>query len=829
MKAINKIREQKNLSKYDFGGWVKDKALTASLGPAGWLGDAISGGKLSNYLNENSGTYLTAAGAVGGALAGNPMIGMQAGQQANNMLGFEQDKLNAQNRKLKANQIISQNESIYTRGYPSTNINQNELRQMAHGGYSDANAELEKGEPFRTPDGKIYKVSDNAPTHAQGGVQLNLPQGTEILGKNTIMGQQFKKLGSSLKRAQDRADKILNEPSTNLSRQTALRNLNNVQRQWDSLMNIQESQKAEETMGKYPTGGSIKSYSKKNLNTFERVGTDYDEMYSYKFNPNDSTLHEKYYYGKPDSTFMFERLGNQYYGEVNKPNSQPIIYDESNPIPAEALKRTNTAIKNIKQYPTGGKVTKSVEEFNKKYGTDYVSLGDFTKYNMGQGTASQDYEKLLQMMTSQPNYQQLEKRAEIAGIQKDINAVQNLISNPVKPYEYNEREELENAAQKMYAKGGKIKKYSTGGWSKEEVSWMNNLPDSFYEGFAKSQPKIAGQDVSYDIPALKKYTENVLSGQDKYLGGNEWSSYPAMKNYYQNDYSKNYTIAGRSKNTLAPMVPKSMYQDKGVQESGISGKMPISSVDPNALAPVRSNAPGTVLNTDKFASIGNAGWQDYLMGAGIAAPALYNLVRGLFEKSARLDANKYRNPYESEALGALRNNKYNYDIDPILREIRTGNNIADYNSKNYSRSTGEMLNRMQANVAQRNRSVTDAYTQKYNIENQANMQSKNAYANALLGAGQNRAANTQNIDMWNMQADAAKRNMIGTALSQGQQGIQQYIGMRNQNRNDQLRMAALQQALQNYNMNPALYGQILQAGIMGGGNWNWNQPILTTK
>jgi len=54
------------------------------------------------------------------------------------------------------------------------NINQNELG-YAYGGIHGfqkgmPTAELEKGEPFRTPDGQIHQVPVGAPSHAQGGI-----------------------------------------------------------------------------------------------------------------------------------------------------------------------------------------------------------------------------------------------------------------------------------------------------------------------------------------------------------------------------------------------------------------------------------------------------------------------------------------------------------------------------------------------------------------------------------------------------------------------------------------------------------------------------------
>ena len=63
-------------------------------------------------------------------------------------------------------------------------------------------------------------VKTNAPTHAEGGVSLNLPQGTEILGKNNIPGtdKQYKEVGRKLVKAQNKALQTLSDPQVdNLS------------------------------------------------------------------------------------------------------------------------------------------------------------------------------------------------------------------------------------------------------------------------------------------------------------------------------------------------------------------------------------------------------------------------------------------------------------------------------------------------------------------------------------------------------------------------------------------------------------------------------------
>jgi hypothetical protein len=118
-------------------------------------------------------------------------------------------------------------------------------------------AELENGETFQTPGGPIQQVNGN--THAQGGEDYMLPEGTAILGKN--MSKEYKKkfkvLGQQLKRMQDKSTKLMNSDATPIAKRTAKMMLDKIQNQYDQLVNEQEMEKGNQ-MGmpeQYATGG----------------------------------------------------------------------------------------------------------------------------------------------------------------------------------------------------------------------------------------------------------------------------------------------------------------------------------------------------------------------------------------------------------------------------------------------------------------------------------------------------------------------------------------------------------------------------------------------
>lgn len=123
-----------------------------------------------------------------------------------------------------------------------------DYKQYAKGGYiadsnMTANSELEDQEIFRTPQGGMFQL--NGATHAEGGIPMNLPQGTEILGKNKIPGtnKSFKEYGAKLMKDYNKYTKILENKPTGLARKTAERMLDNINQDYSDTMQLQESMK----------------------------------------------------------------------------------------------------------------------------------------------------------------------------------------------------------------------------------------------------------------------------------------------------------------------------------------------------------------------------------------------------------------------------------------------------------------------------------------------------------------------------------------------------------------------------------------------------------
>lgn len=130
-------------------------------------------------------------------------------------------------------------------------------------GYNQPNAELETDEVYRLPNGQIQDVPENTPSHERGGIEMQLPPGTEILGEGKYQGEEFKDLGQKLERLYKKHQKILKNRPTPLAKSTSEKMLNKVQKQYSNLMQEQEQKRGNGTLNKqeYKYGGEVKKYS----------------------------------------------------------------------------------------------------------------------------------------------------------------------------------------------------------------------------------------------------------------------------------------------------------------------------------------------------------------------------------------------------------------------------------------------------------------------------------------------------------------------------------------------------------------------------------------
>lgn len=120
----------------------------------------------------------------------------------------------------------------------------NNYQQYAMGGQSNnPNAEVEGDELMRYPDGSTQLM--NGPSHENGGIPVNIPQGTEIFSDRLKLPGSKQTIAEEAKKyATDKEDKILsNKKSTSIAKNTAKLSSQFKQQKLDELFNAQEQLK----------------------------------------------------------------------------------------------------------------------------------------------------------------------------------------------------------------------------------------------------------------------------------------------------------------------------------------------------------------------------------------------------------------------------------------------------------------------------------------------------------------------------------------------------------------------------------------------------------
>jgi len=118
----------------------------------------------------------------------------------------------------------------------------NNYQQYAMGGQSNnPNAEVEGDELMRYPDGSTQLM--NGPSHENGGIPVNIPQGTEIFSDRLKLPGSKQTIAEEAKKyATDKEDKILsNKKSTSIAKNTAKLSSQFKQQKLDELFNAQEA------------------------------------------------------------------------------------------------------------------------------------------------------------------------------------------------------------------------------------------------------------------------------------------------------------------------------------------------------------------------------------------------------------------------------------------------------------------------------------------------------------------------------------------------------------------------------------------------------------
>lgn len=182
------------------------------------------------------------------------------------------------------------------------------------------------------------------------------------------------------------------------------------------------------------------------------------------------------------------------------------------------------------------------------------------------------------------------------------------------------------------------------------------------------------------------------------------------------------------------------------------------------------------------------GLSSLVSGAASLAPIMSNL----FTSSPEAVPANY-NPYATAITNTMGRRRYN--IDPLLRDIETNRNVANYAASQQRTNTGQDMAFRLQNAIATNKAIAAARA----AESNANNQYKAEYANAMNNLGQQWVQATNLASELNARNRATARNIRRTGLSQLSQWAQNRELMSNQRSRDNAMLK--------------LYDPFLQAGF----------------
>lgn len=185
---------------------------------------------------------------------------------------------------------------------------------------------------------------------------------------------------------------------------------------------------------------------------------------------------------------------------------------------------------------------------------------------------------------------------------------------------------------------------------------------------------------------------------------------------------------------------------------------------------------------------GNFDFGELASGIASLAPIMSNL----FTSSPKAVPANY-NPYATAITNTMGRRRYN--IDPLLRDIETNRNVANYAASQQRTNTGQDMAFRLQNAIATNKAIAAARA----AESNANNQYKAEYANAMNNLGQQWVQATNLASELNTRNRATARNIRRTGLGQLSQWAQNRELMSNQRSRDNAMLK--------------LYDPFLQAGF----------------
>ena len=232
---------------------------------------------------------------------------------------MKQLQKDANNRIITKNRIGGPNRSI---GLVQTNTD----NLYPYGGeitndQMNPNAELEKEEQFRTPQGITGGV--DGPEHSEGGIEVNLPEGTQVFSDRLKLdGKTYAKRAKSLN---NKIAKLEKKPETQATKNSIML----LDQQLDDLFNTQEAMKEEKMAKKmFAKGGIIPAHNVRIMKVGGLTHYDGEEGPSVVINDPNKQLK----YGFEDQTSKFAPAQPVQTVVDNYGVSRPTVSGATNPV-----------------------------------------------------------------------------------------------------------------------------------------------------------------------------------------------------------------------------------------------------------------------------------------------------------------------------------------------------------------------------------------------------------------------------------------------------------------------------------------------------------------
>ena len=313
---------------------------------------------------------------------------------------------------------------------------------------------------------------------------------------------------------------------------------------------------------------------------------------------------------------------------------------------------------------------------------------------------------------------------------------------------------------------------------KSFVDWRNNR-NTFNNSLITATPSQENIDLGVEnsnkYPGFSVPTSAIDTTGSKYF---------VPKSTQENQYAQSYT----GLNPIEPITSSSINKNQPVDNSELQSDS--TNTGNNNTETSTNNIPTSTSNVDSKNSQSynnsisqNSGSGDawgYINKAGIAAGRLMDYIPGLYDLGRGRESIDYLNANDYTMNNRM--DPYKYNIDPQFRQARENSIISRYNNANRNTNTGSDMAYGQAVDMNRNKTISDLYSGKYNMDKASSADSYK-FNSAIDQYNKEKFLNTK---MMNMASAAKGKEFTSTGIKKLVEANQQHRLEDNQRNSDEL-------------------------------------------